>query len=85
MLDSEEFMYQSNIIPLRHKEKRFCTLMIKNINHYVSFEKIYDYVWEGEIKENYPVRQLVAELRKKLPLDIIHTKIKVGYKLSNAS
>ena len=78
-LDSEEFVYQDDIIPLRYKEKRFCTLMIKKINHYVSFETIYDYVWEGEIKEKYPLRQLVSELRKKLPLDIIYSKIKVGY------
>lgn len=83
-LDSEAFVYQGDIISLRYKEKRFCTLMLKNINNYISFETIYDYVWEGEIKENYPLRQLVAELRKKLPIDMIHTKMKVGYKISNA-
>jgi len=76
---SEEFVYKHTSIPLRHKEKRFCTLMMKKINNYVLFETIYDYVWEGEIKDNYPLRQLIAGLRKKLPLKIIHTKIKVGY------
>jgi len=55
---------------------------MNNVGHYVSFETIYDYVWEGEIKENYPLRQLIAGLRKKLPIDIIQTKMKVGYRIN---
>lgn len=78
-LSTEEFLYKSKSIKLRYKEKRFCTLMIKNINSVVSNEMVYDYVWEGEIKENYPLRQLLVELRKKLPSDIIQTKIREGY------
>lgn len=76
---TEEFFYKDIPIRLRYKEKRFCTLMLKNINTYVSTEVIHDYVWEGDIKETYPLRQLVAELRKKLPLNILHSKVKVGY------
>lgn len=78
-LSTEEFLYKNKSIKLRYKEKRFCTLMIKNINSVVSNEMVYDYVWEGEIKENYPLRQLLVELRKKLPSDIIQTKIREGY------
>jgi DNA-binding response OmpR family regulator len=78
-LSTEEFLYKNKSIKLRYKEKRFCTLMIKNINSVVSNEMVYDYVWEGEIKETYPLRQLLVELRKKLPSDIIQTKIREGY------
>lgn len=78
-MNTEEFLYKNKPIRLRYKEKRFCTLMIKNINSVVSNEMIYDYVWEGEIKETYPLRQLLVELRKKLPSDIIQTKIREGY------
>lgn len=78
-LSAEEFLYKNKSIKLRYKEKRFCTLMIKNINSVVSNEMVYDYVWEGEIKEIYPLRQLLVELRKKLPSDIIQTKIREGY------
>ncbi len=80
----EDFLYKNQAIGLRHKEKRFCNLLLKNIDTYVSNETIYDYVWEGEIKTNYPLRQLVAELRRKLPFNIIHTKIKVGYIISTS-
>lgn len=77
--NNEEFIYNHTPIPLRYKEKRLSTLLANNLGKYVSFERIYDYVWEGEIKESYPLRQLVAELRRKLPLDIIKSKTKVGY------
>ena len=78
-LNTEAFYYKNKPISLRYKEKRFCAIMIKNINTIVSNEMIHDYVWEGEIKETYPLRQLLGELRKKLPFDIIQTKIREGY------
>lgn len=78
-LSREEFYYQNRPIKLRYKEKRFCAILMKHINTVVPNEMIYDYVWEGEIKETYPLRQLLVELRKKLPFDIIQTKIREGY------
>jgi DNA-binding response OmpR family regulator len=74
-----EFFYNNQPIRLRYKEKRFCAVIMKHVNSIVSNEKIYDYVWEGEIRESYPLRQLLGELRKKLPFDIIHTRTKEGY------
>ena len=78
-LNKEEFTYQNKPVRLRYKEKRFCAILMKHINMVVSNEMIHDYVWEGEIKETYPLRQLLVELRKKLPSDIIQTKIREGY------
>jgi DNA-binding response OmpR family regulator len=78
-LNREEFYYQNKPIRLRYKEKRFSALLMRHINSVVSNEMIYDYVWEGEIKETYPLRQLLVELRKKLPFDIIQTRIREGY------
>ena len=78
-LSKEAFYYQNKPIQLRYKEKRFCALLIKHINTVVPNTLIHDYVWEGEIKETYPLRQLLVELRKKLPFDIIQTKIREGY------
>lgn len=82
-LNREEFYYQNRPIKFRYKEKRFCALLIKNINTVVPNALIYDYVWEGEIKETYPLRQLLVELRKKLPFDIIQTKIREGYMIES--
>jgi DNA-binding response OmpR family regulator len=77
--ETETFLYQNEPIILRYKEKRLCALLIKHIDTVVSSDTIYDYVWEGEVREHYPLRQLLAGLRKKLPFDIIQTKIREGY------
>lgn len=78
-MNKEEFLYENKPIRLRYKEKRFCAILMKHINTVVPNEMIYDYVWEGEVKESYPLRQLLVDLRKKLPFDIIQTKIREGY------
>lgn len=82
-LHNEEFVYQNDPISLRYKEKKLCALLMKHINTVVPNEMIYDYVWEGEVKESYPLRQLLVELRKKLPFDIIRTKIREGYMIES--
>lgn len=83
-LFTEEYLYKNKPITLRNKEKRFCTLMMKHINSVVTNEMIYHYVWEGEIKETYPLRQLLVELRKKLPFNIIQTKFREGYMIESS-
>lgn len=78
-LYTETFLYADQPIHLRYKEKRFCAILMRHANRIVSNETIFDYVWEGDIKESYPLRQLLGELRKKLPCNIIQTKIREGY------
>lgn len=80
-LTNEEFTYNQRCIPLTHKEKRACTLMLEDINTYVSHDKLHDYVWEGANRENYPLRQLMNKIRSKLPIDVIKSKNKLGYKI----
>jgi DNA-binding response OmpR family regulator len=64
-MDFEELCIESEIVKLRKKERRLLTLLLQNINHTVTTEKIEEYVWENEVRESYPIRQLVADLRKK--------------------
>lgn len=78
-LKSKTLHFEEEEIVLRNKEKRLIEILIQNLNKVVPLEIICDYVWEGEIRENYPLRQLLAELRKKLPMDIIKTKSRQGY------
>jgi DNA-binding response OmpR family regulator len=75
----KSFFYNNNQIELRPKEKRFCELLIANKNSIVSNNTIYDYVWENEQKDNYPLRQLLNAIRKRLPVDIFKTKRNEGY------
>lgn len=78
-----ELKYKQESIELRKKEKLFIDILFKNMGYIVSTDNITDYVWEGEIKENYPIRQMVNTIRKKLPLDIIKTEVGIGYKIES--
>ena len=39
-------------------------MLLQNVNNTVTNEMIENYVWENEIKESYPIRQLINDLRK---------------------
>lgn len=80
---SMDLKYNDKLIELRKKEKLFVDILFKNIGYIVSSDSITDYVWEGEIKETYPVRQLVNTIRQKLPENIIKTEVGIGYKIEN--
>lgn len=63
-MEYEELSIDGKIKRLRKKEKRLLSLLLQNINKTISNEIIENYVWENEIKESYPVRQLINDLRK---------------------
>ncbi|MGB4497206.1 MAG: response regulator transcription factor [Methylococcaceae bacterium] len=60
----EELNVNGVVKRLRKKEKRLLELFLKNINKTLTTEKIENYVWENEIKDSYPLRQLINDLRK---------------------
>ena len=75
----EELKIDGELIDLTKKEKKLLTILLRNLNHIVPNEEIQKFVWEEE-KENYPLRQLVNNLRKKLPKNYIVSKKAIGYK-----
>lgn len=77
--ESKYFYFKDEKIELRNKEKKLVNILIQNINKLVPLDVIYEYVWEDEDKDTYPIRQLLADLRKRIPEDIIKTVIKQGY------
>lgn len=81
--DSQEISFENQTIKLRKKELRFIELLCLKINKLVTYDEIIDYVWENEIKEDYPIRQLVNNIRRKIPLDFIITVFGLGYKIEN--
>ena len=80
---SFELKYKNESIELRKKEKLLIDILLKNIGFIVSNNSIVDYVWEGQTKEKYPIRQLVNTIRQKLPYNIIKTEVGIGYKIEN--
>ena len=78
--DENELFKNGKRVNLRKKERRFLKILLQNINKTVSNQKIINYVWEGEKKDNYPLRQLVNEVRKKFDKPYIKTVVGVGYR-----
>ena len=81
-LEYEELNVNGVVKRLRKKEKRLLNLFLNNINKVLSLKKIEDYVWENEIKDSYPLRQLVNDLRKHFDGDenFIFSYRGMGYK-----
>jgi DNA-binding winged helix-turn-helix (wHTH) protein len=71
-------------VELRKKERRLLYILITNLNRTVSKEEIIDFVWEGEKKENYPLRQLISSLKSKLNNKYIVSIVGIGYKFVKA-
>jgi DNA-binding response OmpR family regulator len=65
---------------LRKKEKRLLAILLKNIGKTVKREDIVKYVWENEQRKEYPLRQLVSELKNKLPKEYITSVVGIGYR-----
>lgn len=82
-VDYEELTIDGGTKRLRKKERRLLSLLVKNINKTMPFEVIENYVWENKIKDIYPLRQLVNELRKQLGEGgiLISVVRGVGYRL----
>lgn len=88
----EELYYESNKktlfykmeeIILRNQEQKLLEILIQNLNRVVPTEVICEFVWEDEERESYPLRQLLTEVRKKLPFELIKTKVKQGYMIES--
>jgi DNA-binding response OmpR family regulator len=81
-LEYEELSVNGVIKRLRKKEKRLLNLFLNNINKTLTTEKIENYVWENEIKDSYPLRQLINDLRKHFDSgeNFIFANRGIGYK-----
>jgi DNA-binding response OmpR family regulator len=81
---NEELKIDNATIHLRKKVNRVLQILLKNIDHTVKTEEIISYVWENEIKEKYPLRQLITDLRKEFNFATNHivSQPGVGYKFA---
>ncbi len=68
-------------VKLAKKEILLLNLFAKNLGKNISFERIEQYVWEGELTTTENIRALIKRLRKKLPDETIENQGGVGYKL----
>jgi len=75
---AQQLNYLDSVITLTSKEDAFLSLLIENRGQVMSHEQIEFAVWGGSLETAHP-RQLVNRLRKKLPVDIIQSRVGKGY------
>lgn len=68
-------------IKLSNKESRLLEYLIKRANQSVSFEDIYEYLWEFDVPSKEAIKSIVKELRRKMGKDSIKNIYGIGYTL----
>lgn len=68
-------------IKLSKSESRLLEYFIKRANQSVTFEDIYDYIWEFELPSKEAIKSIIKELRKKLGKESIKNIYGIGYML----
>lgn len=68
-------------IKLSKMESRLLEYFIKRVNQAISFEDIFEYLWDYESPSKEAIKSLVKEIRKKIGSDCIQSVYGIGYKL----
>ena len=81
-MEYEELTVNGQTKRLRKKERRLMNILLRNVHKTIPISVIEDFVWENEIKDSYPLRQLVSELKKQLGEEhkFVHADRGIGYR-----
>jgi len=82
--DRQVLLYRDETVPLSTKEQKLLKLLVQHRNEAVSYEDIMAEVWEDEFEREISincVKNIVSDLRKKLPKDAIKNVYGKGYML----
>jgi len=77
---TKSVVYEDKDIQLSKSESRLLEFFIKRENQTVTFEQIYDYIWEFEQPSKEAIKSLIKELRKKVAKECIKSVYGIGYK-----
>ena len=66
-------------IKLSKNESRLLEYLIQRSNQTVTFDQIYDYIWEFELPSKEAIKSIIKELRKKIGKDLIKNIYGTGY------
>ena len=76
--ENKEFHYGDKVIALTPKEALFFSTLLKNRGRIMSNEKLEYLLWNEEASSGH-LRKLVNRFRKKIPEQIIYTRMNEGY------
>lgn len=79
-LETYELRSGDEVIPLSRTENAILTLLLKNRKKIVTFEMLYEHVWNNDV-EPANARVQINNLRRKLPKENIKNVYGLGYRL----
>jgi len=82
-IKKQELIYEKygSIVELSKNESKLIFLLVKNISHTVSYDRIIEYVWEDKPISSNTLRTQIKKLRAKLKDNFIENIRGLGYKI----
>ncbi|AXH14618.1 DNA-binding response regulator [Malaciobacter mytili LMG 24559] len=81
-IEKRELIYKdSEIIPLRKREKDFLQLLVQRRDSIVTYMQIEEELWLDKEMTSHALKSFIKDLRAKLPLNIIKNVPQEGYTL----
>jgi DNA-binding response OmpR family regulator len=71
--------YDKNDIKLSKNESRLLEYFIQRANQTITYDQIYDYIWEFETPTKEAIKSIIKELRRKIGKDLIKNIYGTGY------
>jgi DNA-binding response OmpR family regulator len=75
--------FNEKSIKLSKNESSLLEYFIKHVNQIVSFDQIYNYLWEFDVPSKEAIKFIIKGLRKKIGKDMIKNVYGVGYIFKN--
>jgi len=73
------FYVNGEISHLSKSESKLLEYFLNNKNKTITYEQIFDYIWDYEQPTKEAIKTIVKELRRKLGKDVIKNLYGVGY------
>ncbi|MEA1914787.1 MAG: response regulator transcription factor [Campylobacterota bacterium] len=71
--------YGTQNIKLSKNESRLLEYFLQRVNQTITFDDIYDYIWEFDLPSKEAIKSIVKELRKKIGKNLIKNEYGTGY------
>ena len=78
---NQTLVIKGEIVKLRKKELDLLYLLTKNLNKFISYNEIENYVWQDSVMSKDALKTVIKNLKTKIPKDLIVNLSGTGYKI----
>ncbi|WP_424688754.1 MAG: response regulator transcription factor [Halarcobacter ebronensis] len=78
---NQVLLMNKEIVKIRKKEQDLLYLLCKNLNRFVTYKEIENYVWQDSVMSKDALKTVIKNLKSKIPKDLIINLSGTGYKI----